>query len=61
MAFIYSKWPKNMPNISIPRPPKFTQIGIFGFKIYHLATPLQTVANPLSQAFAIEGNNGLLF
>jgi hypothetical protein len=32
MAVIYSKWPKIVP--------KFTQIGIFGLKLYHLATLL---------------------
>jgi hypothetical protein len=40
MAVIYSKWPKNIPNLfPFQCPPKFTQIGIFGLKIYHLATP----------------------
>jgi hypothetical protein len=35
---IYSKWPYNIPTFSIPRPQKFTQIVIFGLKIFHLAT-----------------------
>jgi hypothetical protein len=28
---------KNIPTFSIPRPPKYSQIGIFGMQIYHLA------------------------
>jgi hypothetical protein len=28
----------NIPTFSIPRPPKYTHIGIFGEKIYHLVT-----------------------
>jgi hypothetical protein len=40
---IYTKWPKNILNgtkiyLSFQGPPKNTQIGIFGMKIYHLAT-----------------------
>jgi hypothetical protein len=34
---------KNRPNgqkLQEQDPPKFTQIGIFGVKIYHLATPV---------------------
>jgi hypothetical protein len=48
----YNKWPQNMPNgrkieknghkiyqhLPLQDPPKFTQIGIFGLKICHLAT-----------------------
>jgi hypothetical protein len=44
MVINYNKWPNNIPNghkIYQPFPflgfPKFTQIGIFGLKIYHLA------------------------
>jgi hypothetical protein len=29
-----------IPTFSTPMPPKYTQIGIFGKKIYHLATQL---------------------
>jgi hypothetical protein len=36
MAEIFSKWTYNLPNDQ--GPPKFTQIGIFGLKMYHLAT-----------------------
>jgi hypothetical protein len=38
MAVIFSKCPKNITNVSLQGPPKFTQIEIFGLKIYHLAT-----------------------
>jgi hypothetical protein len=38
MAGIYSKWPYNIPTFPVPDPPKFTQIRIFGSKIYHMAT-----------------------
>jgi hypothetical protein len=48
----YTKWPSNIPIgrkiyrmavkyiniIRLQDPPKFIQIGIFGLKIYHLAT-----------------------
>jgi hypothetical protein len=49
----YTKWPQNIPNgrtidqiavkyvdqyLQLQEPPKFTQIGIFGLKICHLAT-----------------------
>jgi hypothetical protein len=42
MAIKYTKWPQNISNGRLPLqdPPKFTQIGIFGLKIYHLATLL---------------------
>jgi hypothetical protein len=40
-----TKWPKNIQNgykmyehLPLQDPPKFTQIWIFGLKIYHLAT-----------------------
>jgi hypothetical protein len=39
----YTEWPQNRPNVqhlSLQDPPKFTQIGIFGMKVYHLATLL---------------------
>jgi hypothetical protein len=46
MAINYIKCPENLPNshkiyqhCSLQDPPKFTQIGIFGLRIYHLATP----------------------
>jgi hypothetical protein len=45
MATKYTKWPKNRPNgykmyqqRPLQEPLKFSQIGIFGLKIYHLAT-----------------------
>jgi hypothetical protein len=45
MATKYTKWPNNRPNghkinqhLPLQDPPKFTQIGIFGMKICHLAT-----------------------
>jgi hypothetical protein len=52
MAKQYTKWPNNIPNVRnifqmaieyanlfpFLGPPKFTQIGIFGLKIYHRAT-----------------------
>jgi hypothetical protein len=45
MSKTYTKWPKNIPNglkiyqdFPFRGPPKYTQIGIFGLKIYHLAT-----------------------
>jgi hypothetical protein len=38
MDLQYSKWPQNIPTLSIPRPSKNTQIGTFDVKIYHLAT-----------------------
>jgi hypothetical protein len=45
MATKYIKWPKNRPNdyklyqhCPLQEPRKFTQIGIFGLKIHHLAT-----------------------
>jgi hypothetical protein len=44
-AVKYFKWPYNRPNVHkiynhlpLQDPPKFTQTGIFGLKIYHLAT-----------------------
>jgi hypothetical protein len=46
----YTKWPYNIPNGHIiyqhypfQGPPKFTQIGIFGLKINHLATLAQFI------------------
>jgi hypothetical protein len=49
MSIKYAKWPENWPNGShkiyqhLPSqdPPKFTQIGIFGLKINHLATLIE--------------------
>jgi hypothetical protein len=45
IAIEYTKWPENWPNghtiyqhLPLQDRPKFTQIGIFGWKIYHLAT-----------------------
>jgi hypothetical protein len=45
MAIKYAKWPGNGPNVykiyqhlQLQDPPKFTQNGIFGLKINHLAT-----------------------
>jgi hypothetical protein len=54
MAAKYTKWPQNIPNcrqigqmapkinqhLPLKDPTKFTQIWIFVFKIYHLATLL---------------------
>jgi hypothetical protein len=44
MAITSTKWPQNIPNghiicqhLPLQNPTKFTQIGIFGVKIYHLA------------------------
>jgi hypothetical protein len=46
MAVKHTKWPYvQIPTLSFPRPPKYTQIGIFGKKIYYLAT-LITVLLP---------------
>jgi hypothetical protein len=46
MATKYTKWPQNIPNglkiyqhLPMQDPPKFTEIEIFGLKIYHLANP----------------------
>jgi hypothetical protein len=51
MATKYTKWPKNRPkghkiyqNLPLQEPPKFTQIGILGLKISHLATLWLTAA-----------------
>jgi predicted secreted protein len=45
MATKYTKWQLNRPkghkiyqHLPLQDPPKFTQIGIFGLKIWHLAT-----------------------
>jgi hypothetical protein len=44
MTIKYTKWQENRPNgqihpnLSLQDIPKFTQVGIFGSKIYHLAT-----------------------
>jgi hypothetical protein len=43
MAGKLTKWPKIYQNLSMQDPPKFTQIGIFGLKINHLATLLSAV------------------
>jgi hypothetical protein len=52
MAIIDTKWPENWPNghkmyqhPTLLGPPKFTQIGIFGLKRNHLATPILTDAS----------------
>jgi hypothetical protein len=47
MSIKYSKCPLNILKFSNPRPPKFTQIGIFGSKINHLATLLPGYPSPL--------------
>jgi hypothetical protein len=46
MAAKYTKCTQNLPNdhttyqhLSLQDHPKFTQIGIFGLKIFHLANP----------------------
>jgi hypothetical protein len=41
MSIKYGKWPyrhKIYQHLPLQAPPKFTQIWIFGLKIYHLAT-----------------------
>jgi hypothetical protein len=38
MAVKCSKWPKTCQHSPFQSPSKFTQIGIFGLKINHLAT-----------------------
>jgi hypothetical protein len=38
MATLCSKCPLNIPTFPFQGPPMFTQIRIFGLKIYHLAT-----------------------
>jgi hypothetical protein len=38
MAGKWTKWTKIYQYLSLQHPPKFTQIVIFGLKIYHLAT-----------------------
>jgi hypothetical protein len=42
MAVKYSKWPLTIATFSIKGSPKYTQIRIFGLKIYHLATLIET-------------------
>jgi hypothetical protein len=56
MATKYTKWPQNIPNglynyqhLPLQNPPKFTQIGIIGLKICHLAT-LAVTAETLNAA-----------
>jgi hypothetical protein len=44
MSITYPKGAKNMYN-NILGPPKFTQIGNFGMKIYHLATVASSVTS----------------
>jgi hypothetical protein len=50
MVIEFINWPKNLPtghkiyqHLPLQDHPKFTQNGIFGFKIYHLATLVATV------------------
>jgi hypothetical protein len=45
MATKFTEWLQNISNgrkiyqhLQLQDPPKFTQIGIFGLKVYHLAT-----------------------
>jgi hypothetical protein len=40
-----------MPTSCIEIPTKFTQIGILGLKIYHLATLVHTYMDLLTEAF----------
>jgi hypothetical protein len=47
----YGKWPQNIPIFSIARPSKLTQIGIFGLKIFRLATLIRPL--PCSLLLAI--------
>jgi hypothetical protein len=56
MAIKYAKWPENWSNghkiykhLQLLDPPKFTQIGIFGVKINHLAT-LESISRPRSSS-----------
>jgi hypothetical protein len=37
-AVKYTKWTQNRYTNTFQDPPKFSQTGIFGLKIYHLAT-----------------------
>jgi hypothetical protein len=39
VAIKYTKWPKIYQHLPLQDPPKFSQNGIFGMKIFHLATP----------------------
>jgi hypothetical protein len=43
IATKYTKWPYNYQRLPLQHPPKFTQIGLLGLKICHLAT-LATVS-----------------
>jgi hypothetical protein len=50
MAMKYPNWLKYFPNgqkiyqhLSLQDTPRFTKIGIFGLKIYHLATVVITI------------------
>jgi hypothetical protein len=54
MALKYTKWPYNTPNVRktyqhlpLHDPQKLTQVGIFGLKIFHLATLLWKTAPSL--------------
>jgi hypothetical protein len=38
MAVKSTKWPLIYPHFPFLGPPRYTQIGTFGMKIYHLAT-----------------------
>jgi hypothetical protein len=56
IAIKYTKWRENWPNgytiyhhLPLQDPPKFTQVGIFGLKIYHLATLEYTRARFVSR------------
>jgi hypothetical protein len=37
LGVVFTKWPKIYQTFSFQGPPQFTQIDIFGLKIYHLA------------------------
>jgi hypothetical protein len=60
LAINYTKWPQNIPNghkiyehFPFQGPPKFTQIGILGMKINHLATLLDFVLQMLLEDFLV--------
>jgi hypothetical protein len=59
MAIIYTKWLSNIPNghkiyqhFPFQCPPKHIKFGIFGMKIFHLAT-LSTITKTWQQSFTV--------
>jgi hypothetical protein len=56
MAIKYTNWPGMeieyvYPHLPLQDPPKFTQIWIFGLKVYHLATLVVTHDGRLAPEF----------